>query len=126
MPRDRTKQWAAGDIGLFHPRLKDANRTRLGVRSIRNTDLPASSILIRFTSAQCDRQTVFAERAVFNVQANDFRAPERASESGQDECPVTSANDSHVGGVYNCANVIRQCWCLLCWCRAASAPNAFH
>ena len=53
-----------------NPGLKDSNRAGLGIRSIRNTDLAARSVLVRLGPAQRHGKAILAEGAIPDVQAN--------------------------------------------------------
>ena len=76
----------------FDPRLNRANRARLGIRSVRDADLAARALLIGLGPPQRDRQAILAERAILDVQCDQFRPAERAREPEQDQRPVARAD----------------------------------
>src|ERR1017187_2178394 len=69
---------------LFDPCLHCADRTRLGIRSVRNPNLAADAFLVHFRSPQRHRQAILAESAILNIQPNQFRSAECSREPKQD------------------------------------------
>jgi hypothetical protein len=84
MAIDRTENTSAGECGPLYPGLKDANRAGVGIGTIGYTDLPALAVLIGLRPPQCHRQAILSKAAILNIQASEFRPPERSGKSEQD------------------------------------------
>jgi len=81
MAIDGAKQRTTVDGRLFDPRLHGADRTRLGVRSVRNPDFAADGVRIGFRPPQRHREAILPESAILNVKPYQFRPTKRASET---------------------------------------------
>jgi hypothetical protein len=93
---NRAEQWPGIGARLLKPRLDRPHRARLRIRAIRDSDLSARAVLIGLASAQSDRETVLAERAIRDVQAYELRPPKRPREpsriSARSRAPIRPAS----------------------------------
>ena len=88
---DRTEDWAIGNLGGVQPLAQRQDWTCLGARSGGQAHLASRALLIRFRLADGDDHAVGREFQIIYIDTGQFRSPEAARESNQNQSCVSKS-----------------------------------